>query len=36
MKTMLENLWAKNDLVYFGPYGLQKYMVSHQAVIYLA
>ncbi|KAJ5090481.1 hypothetical protein N7532_009165 [Penicillium argentinense] len=36
MKTMLENLWAENDPVYFGPYGLHKHMLSHQTVIYLA
>ncbi|KAJ5376423.1 hypothetical protein N7509_013309 [Penicillium cosmopolitanum] len=36
MKTMLENLWAENDPIYFGPYGLHKHMLSHQSVIYLA
>ena len=36
MKTMLESLWAENDPVFFGPYGLQKHMMSHQTVIYLA
>jgi hypothetical protein len=36
MKTMLENLWAENDPVYFGPYGLHKLLLSHQTVIYLA
>lgn len=36
MKTMLEALWAENDPVYFGPYGLHKLMLSHQAVICLA
>lgn len=36
MKTVLENLWAENDSAFFGPYGLQKHMLSHQTVIYLA
>ena len=36
MQTMLESLWAENDSVFFGPYGLQKHMLSHQTVIYLA
>jgi hypothetical protein len=33
MKAMLERLWAENDPLYFGPYGLQKHMRSHQTVI---
>ncbi|KAE8381351.1 fungal-specific transcription factor domain-containing protein [Aspergillus bertholletiae] len=36
MKALLENVWAENDPVYFGPYGLQKHMLSHQTVLYLA
>lgn len=36
MKNMLESLWAENDPVFFRPYGLQKHMLSHQSVIYLA
>ncbi|KAB8221054.1 fungal-specific transcription factor domain-containing protein [Aspergillus novoparasiticus] len=35
MKAMLESLWAETDPLYFGPYGLQKHMRSHQTVIYL-
>ena len=35
MKAILENLWAENDPLYFGPFGLHKYMLSHQTVIYL-
>ncbi|KAE8419840.1 fungal-specific transcription factor domain-containing protein [Aspergillus pseudocaelatus] len=35
MKAMLESLWAENNALYFGPYGLQKHMRSHQTVIYL-
>lgn len=36
MRMMLERLWAEKDPVYFGPYGLQKHMMSHETVIYLA
>jgi hypothetical protein len=36
MRMMLEKLWAENDPVYFGPYGLQKLMMTHETVIYLA
>ena len=39
MKTILEtveSLWVENDFVFFRPYGLQKHMMSHQTVIYLA
>ena len=39
MKTILEtveSLWVENDFVFFRPYGLQKHMLSHQTVIYLA
>lgn len=36
MQAMLENLWAENDPVYFGPYGLHKHMLSHHTAIYLA
>lgn len=37
MKTrmMLQSLWAENNPVYFGPYGLHKHMLSHQAVLCL-
>jgi hypothetical protein len=36
MRMILERLWAENDPVYFGPYGLQKHMMVHETVIYLA
>lgn len=36
MRMMLENLWAENDPIYFGPYGLHKHMLSQKNVIYLA
>lgn len=29
-KTILEHLWAENNPVYFGPYGLHKQMLSNQ------
>lgn len=34
-RMTLESLWAENDPVYFGPYGLHKHMLSHQAVLCL-
>lgn len=34
-RMMLESLWAENDPVYFGPYGLHKHMLSHQAILCL-